>query len=315
MEASLQPGERHALPTRLSPSRASDFKRCPKLFEYKTILGLSTPNTVATARGTLFHLVFEHLFDFPRAERTRENARSLVSPGWELLTHPDKADDEVSDPMERRLRDTSGLWIELLEADTWDLSSKLERAADYRILAPSGSKEEASVISQVEQLVDNYFEKDIEHVQDFDPLGREVHVQAQLGDLTLHGYIDRLDVHQTQSGEEHWFISDYKTGKPPQAQYASESFFGMRVYALLLEEERGIRPHKLRLVYPSADRVTGIVTEVVDEALQIRTKSQVLQIWDEIKTCDAQEHWPTKKAKLCNWCHFQEQCPAFTSAS
>ena len=140
MEASLQPGERRALPTRLSPSRASDFKRCPKLFEYKTILGFVTPNTVATARGTLFHLVFEHLFDFPRTERTRENALSLVNPGWELLTHPDKADDEVIDTIERRLRDTSGLWIELLEADAWDLSSKLERAADYRLLAQPAPK-------------------------------------------------------------------------------------------------------------------------------------------------------------------------------
>jgi putative RecB family exonuclease len=306
------PGERRPLPTRLSPSRASDFKRCPKLFEYKTILGFTTPNTIATARGTLFHLVFEHLFDFDRVDRTVENARSLVRPGWELLVAPDKADDEVSDPIERRLRDVLGLWIEQLETDPRKLSSELERAADYRALAPVGSQAEREIVTQVEQLVDNYFVKEIERVQSFDPEGREVHVQAQLDDLTLHGFIDRLDRQELSPGEERWFISDYKTGKPPQPQYARESFFGMRVYSLLLEEERGIRPYKLRLVYPSADRSSGIVDEVVDEALQQNTRRHILTLWDDIKACDESERWPTKKARLCNWCHFQNQCPAFT---
>lgn len=313
MEVSLAPGERRPLPQRLSPSRASDFKRCPKLFEYKTILGYPTPSTIATARGTLFHLVFEHLFDLERTERTKQNAHRMVRPAWELLVHPDKAMDEVSDPVERWLRDVSGLWIEQLEGTPDRLASTLERAHDYVTLAPQASRSEASIIKQVEDLVDNYFFEGIERVQNFDPEGREVHLQAQVGELKLHGFIDRLDRYVTSEGEERWVISDYKTGKPPQSHYRDDAFFGLRVYALLLEVERHTRPHKLRLIYPSGDSTTGVVDEMVDEARQERTRSEMLQLWSEIRACDEGNHWPTRPSRLCDWCHFKADCPAFRS--
>ncbi len=72
----------HLLPKRISPSRASDYQQCPKLFYYKTLLGLSTPATVDTCKGTLAHYAFEKIFDHPRGERTAEAAVVYVREHW-----------------------------------------------------------------------------------------------------------------------------------------------------------------------------------------------------------------------------------------
>lgn len=82
----------HLLPRRISPSRASDYEQCPKLFYYKTLLGLSTPATVDTCKGTLAHHAFEKIFDHPREERTADNAVPYVRQHWaELTQKPDYA--------------------------------------------------------------------------------------------------------------------------------------------------------------------------------------------------------------------------------
>ncbi len=67
---------------RLSPSRASDFIQCPKLFEYKTILKLPEPTTVYQARGTAAHTALENLFDLEPAERNAERLYDLFRQAW-----------------------------------------------------------------------------------------------------------------------------------------------------------------------------------------------------------------------------------------
>lgn len=70
---------------RLSPSRASDFMQCPKLFEYRTIQRLPEETTVYQARGTTAHLALQHLFDLPRDERTAERLYDLFREAWTEL--------------------------------------------------------------------------------------------------------------------------------------------------------------------------------------------------------------------------------------
>ncbi|MCL1898112.1 MAG: PD-(D/E)XK nuclease family protein [Micrococcales bacterium] len=62
----------------LSPSRASDFQRCPLLFRFRTIDKLPEPLSPAAMRGRLVHLVLERLFDLPPAQRTSSAAHGLV---------------------------------------------------------------------------------------------------------------------------------------------------------------------------------------------------------------------------------------------
>jgi len=71
--------------TSLSPSRASDFKRCPQLFKFTSIDRIETPPNLYQARGTTAHLALERLFDLPAAERTAERLYDLFREAWQDL--------------------------------------------------------------------------------------------------------------------------------------------------------------------------------------------------------------------------------------
>ena len=93
---------------RLSPSRASDFLQCPKLFEYKTIQRLPEPTTVYQARGTTAHLALQNLFDLPKEERTAEKLYDLFREAWTEL----RAEEEYA-----------GLFDSVDEERSWGLES------------------------------------------------------------------------------------------------------------------------------------------------------------------------------------------------
>jgi putative RecB family exonuclease len=300
------------LPKRLSPSRAKDFVQCPKLFHYKTILGLRTPQTIATARGTLAHTVFERLFDFEREERTPERACGLLEPAWETMIEPIK-DRAVVDPesLEARIRDAAGLWREEVVEGSDREARLLEDAYDYQELVPPGSPGERAFLDDVATYVENYFM--VERPWNFDPVGREVHLEATFEDLTLHGFIDRLDRYTTESGEERWVISDYKTGKVPRARYLDDSFFAMKVYALLLSQNQDVIPYSLRLIYVGASKDQAVQVLNVDADLLESTKRKMENVWREIIQSAEMNVWEAKTGPLCTWCHFQPQCPAFAN--
>jgi putative RecB family exonuclease len=69
----------------LSPSRAGDFLTCPLLYRYRTIDKLPEPFSPNAVRGTVVHKVLEDLFDLPAAERTPEQANTMLEPAWEEL--------------------------------------------------------------------------------------------------------------------------------------------------------------------------------------------------------------------------------------
>jgi len=83
MASSAAVGARHSSGLRaLSPSRATDFKTCPRLFRYKVVDRLPVPPTPAQARGTTAHLALERLFDLPAAERTPARLYDLFRRAW-----------------------------------------------------------------------------------------------------------------------------------------------------------------------------------------------------------------------------------------
>ena len=310
---SIQIDQPLPLPTRLSPSRAGDFVQCPKLFYYKTILGRSTPQTAATAKGTLAHLVLERLFDHEREDRTLEVALAYVKPGWETMVRPLKERGAVlPDSLEAALRDREGLWRDDVDRD----SSKEERlqtqAEQYEAVAPRDSKQEANLLEETTAVITNYFVAEVERPWNFDPEAREQHLEATVGNVTLHGFIDRLDRYTTSDGEVRWVISDYKTGKVPKAQYLDKSFFAMKVYALLLtESDAEKKPFSLRLVFVGAPKHESVKVLQVDDKLLESTLRTMNRLWDEISQSYNEDVWETKKGPLCNWCHFQAECPAF----
>ena len=56
----------------LSPSRASQFKTCPKQFKFSNVDKLKEPTNEVQAKGTTVHQALEDLFDLPKEERNVE---------------------------------------------------------------------------------------------------------------------------------------------------------------------------------------------------------------------------------------------------
>jgi putative RecB family exonuclease len=79
----------------LSPSRASDFMRCPLLYRYRAVDRLEEPASAAATRGRLVHSVLESLFDLPPADRSPAAAQELVAPAYEDLRQSDERVEEL----------------------------------------------------------------------------------------------------------------------------------------------------------------------------------------------------------------------------
>ena len=74
----------------LSPSRASQFKTCPKQFKFANVDKIKEPTTEVQAKGTTVHQALEDLYDLPKEERTAENLNNLFRTAWTKV----RSDDE-----------------------------------------------------------------------------------------------------------------------------------------------------------------------------------------------------------------------------
>lgn len=139
----------------LSPSRAGDFKTCPLMYRYRTIDRLPEPPSPDAVRGTVVHKVLEDLFDLPAAERTPDQAESMIEAAWSHVLEDD------------------------------------ERAAG---LFDADQDEERDVwLASCRSVLRKYF--DLEDPTALEPAERELYVETLLDSkLLLRGFVDRVDV-------------------------------------------------------------------------------------------------------------------------
>lgn len=246
----------------LSPSRAADFKQCPRLFRYRSIDRLPEPVSIYQARGTTAHLALERLFDLPSPERTADRLFDLFREAWTGL----RADPEYSD-----------LFETVADERAWGIDS-------LRILA-------------------NYLT--LEDPSGVDPLGREMEVMGNLGDVVLRGILDRLD----ERPDGQLVITDYKTGRAPPERFALPAFFALKIYALLVRARLGRTPSELRLMYLGGATVYSIP---VNDRVLDGMERQIRALVKTIRRAMDRGHFPPRPSALCSWCSFQDICPSFT---
>jgi putative RecB family exonuclease len=111
--------------------------------------------------------------------------------------------------------------------------------------------------------------------------------------------------------DEGLVITDYKTGKAPPERYALPAFFALKIYALLIRRRTGRTPDRLKLIYLNGPTVYSI--PVNDAALDAMDR-QLRALWTAIERALEEEHFPTRVGRLCDWCSFQEICPAFADS-
>ena len=86
----------------------------------------------------------------------------------------------------------------------------------------------------------------------------------------------------------------------------------MRLYALMLAEQIDIVPHSLRLIFVGAEPKDAIKPKLVDQKLLDDTRVEIARIWSQVNASVASGDWPTNKQRLCDWCDFKAECPAWT---
>ncbi|WP_156230902.1 RecB family exonuclease [Corynebacterium occultum] len=152
-------------------------------------------------------------------------------------------------------------------------------------------------------LLRGYFQ--MENPQGFDAHKVEMYVDTVLPNgVPVRGFIDRVDIAPT--GEVR--VVDYKTGKKPLPRYSHSATFQMKFYALVYWRLFETIPAQLRLMY----------LKVMDSMFLAPSREELEyferdlgELWAKIEGDGRSGDFRPKTSKLCDWCSFQELCPAF----
>lgn len=175
------------------------------------------------------------------------------------------------------------------------------RLEEYGDLFGSVDEERSWGLESLELLA-NYFT--VEDPRTFDPLDRELDMTEDLDGLVIRGILDRME--ETDDGQ--LIITDYKTGKAPPERYALPAFFALKIYALLIRRRTGRTPDEVKLIYLNGPTVYRIgITDAQLDAMD----RQLRALWTAIERAVERNDFPPRPGRLCDWCSFQDLCPAF----
>lgn len=152
------------------------------------------------------------------------------------------------------------------------------------------------------KLIERYF--DMEDPRQIDAIGLEIRLAAKVGSLELRGIIDRLEL--DDNGD--LVVTDYKTGRAPSGNFEQKSLSGVHFYSFLCEAVLGKRPSKIRLMYLSS----GETIETTPTAQSVKfIDTRTAAVWKAVERACISGDFRPNKSRLCDWCRFQEWCPAF----
>ena len=166
-------------------------------------------------------------------------------------------------------------------------------------LDPEGERE---LLDDAERLVRRYFE--IEDPTTIRAIGLELRLEVAVGDLTLRGIIDRLELDRDGG----LVVTDYKTGRPPAQQYEQSRLNGVQFYAFLCEQLFGQRPSAVQLLYLSEP--LAIVTRPSEQQVRFLPK-RVNAVWQAVERACRTDDFRPHPGPLCASCFYQTWCPAF----
>ncbi|CAB4879805.1 unannotated protein [freshwater metagenome] len=144
----------------------------------------------------------------------------------------------------------------------------------------------------------------MEDPQTIREIGLEIRLEAAVGDLTLRGIIDRLEL--DDAGE--LIVTDYKTGRAPGPKYVQSAFNGVHFYSFLCQAVFGRRPAKIRLMYLK----TGEIIEATTSEQSVRAiTTRTTAVWKALEKACVTGDFRPKTGPFCGNCSFKAWCPAF----
>jgi putative RecB family exonuclease len=160
----------------------------------------------------------------------------------------------------------------------------------------------ASFRAECETLIEKYFA--MEDPTTVREIGLELWMTADVGSLQLRGIIDRLELDEDGG----LVVTDYKTGRAPSGRFEQKSLAGVHFYAFLCEQVFGVIPSKIRLMYlKSGETIETVPSPQSVKFITTRTKA----VWSAVERACTTGDFRPNQSNLCNWCSFQQWCPAF----
>jgi putative RecB family exonuclease len=160
---------------------------------------------------------------------------------------------------------------------------------------------EARMRAEAADLVDGYFR--LEDPATIHPVGLELKLEVEVGGVRLRGIIDRLDL---VDGE--LVVTDYKTGRAPGDGYARQRMTGVHVYSLMCERWFGRRPVRVQLLHLAEP--VKIIAEPTEQSTRGLSR-RLAAVWQAVEIACEREDFRPRPSPRCDWCAFQQWCPAF----
>jgi len=178
---------------------------------------------------------------------------------------------------------------------------ELARLPDYADLHLT-PEQEAEFAADAELLLRNYFQ--LEDPTRVHPIGLELMLEVDVGNLRLRGIIDRLEL----DADGELVVTDYKSGSVPRVNYEQGRLGGVHFYAFLCQRLLGKRPARVQLLYLSEPLV--IEARPSDQSIR-GLEQRTAAIWKAVERACDQEDFRPRVSPLCDWCSFRAYCPAW----
>jgi putative RecB family exonuclease len=151
--------------------------------------------------------------------------------------------------------------------------------------------------------VGNYFQ--LEDPREVNLDGIECRLEAFIEDVPILGILDRWNY--TPDGTV--VISDYKTGKVSRPPYDAEKRQQLMVYVELHETLFDSTVSSAELIYlkSSGKRVAYEPTTEARDGM----RTAVSSVWAGMQASCETGEFEARKTRLCDWCSFKSQCPAW----
>jgi len=152
------------------------------------------------------------------------------------------------------------------------------------------------------------------------PVAQELEVLVDLDGVPFRGFIDLVEEGDAEGSV---VITDYKTGKPPEAgkpwsdERAAAKLWQPQWYAAALAELGEHVPVKARLLFFTAEddgpgkgfthKTRELAVDVTDESNEV-ARAELRRRWDEITVAREAGSAESKPGPLCGWCPFVDVC-------
>lgn len=252
------------------------------------------------------------IFSHSRLE-TFENCRLKFK--YQYITKPDvPRRDSIEAFLGSRVHETlETLYRNLLMSKQW---TREEYLAHYHAIWQKNQNDSIFIVNKQYSLED-YFRQGLEALEKYwdhyypfnqeKTLDLERRVYFSLDDgkrYSLQGFIDRLS--KTENGV--WQIRDYKTKRRLPTQQEADADRQLALYQIGIES-----------MWPEIEQVELIWHYVLfdEEVKSVRERSNLqkvridtIHLIQEVEQAIADDDFPYKESRLCDWCDFFDICPA-----